>query len=81
MWWRDYYATKNFNVPAFHHHLTKVFSSVQDKVKKGLSTHIKKVQAFQKYFETAYKPDDLSQTVCKAAVTLKEKFTREKWNF
>lgn len=60
--------------------LTKAFTFVQEKVKKGISTHIKEIQAFQNYFETAYRPDDLSQTVYDATLTLKEKFTK-KWNF
>ncbi|XP_050874941.1 uncharacterized protein LOC127078535 [Lathyrus oleraceus] len=40
--WCDYYATNFFNVPAFHRHLTKAFSSVQDKVKKVVRVPPKK---------------------------------------
>lgn len=78
IWWRDYYEIDFFNVHAFHHHhLTKAFTVVQDKVKKGILTHIKEIQGFQKYFETAYIPDDLSQIVRESAITLKEKFMKK----
>lgn len=50
---------------------------MQKKVKKGTSTHIKEIQALQKYFETVYRHDDLSRTVCGAAVTLKETFIKK----
>lgn len=58
-WWRSYYSTKMFDVPAFTQHLTTIFAFVQDRSKKGISTHIKEIQAFQKYFETAYRLDEL----------------------
>lgn len=50
---------------------------MQEKIKKGKFTHIKEIQAFQKYFETAYTPNDLGRTICQAVVTLKEKFTEK----
>lgn len=54
-----------------------MFAFVQDKVKKGISTHVKEIKAFQNYFETAYRPDELSRTVHDAENTLKEKFTKK----
>jgi hypothetical protein len=50
---------------------------VHDKANKGTSTHVKEIQAFQKYFETAYRPDDLSRTIREAASTLIEKFIKK----
>jgi hypothetical protein len=50
---------------------------VQEKTKKGTYTLIKEIQAFQNYFETAYRPDDLSRTIREAAVTLKENFSKK----
>lgn len=47
---------------------------MQDKPKKGISTHVKEIQAFEKYFETAHILDYLSRTIREAAITLKEKF-------
>lgn len=40
-----------FDVASFTQHITNVFTSVQEKTKKGTSDHIKEIQAFQKYFE------------------------------
>lgn len=42
--------------------------------KKGITTHIKEIRAFQKYFEASYRPDDLSRTICEATFILKDKF-------
>ena len=53
---------------------------MQEKTRKGTYTLIKEIQAFQNYFETAYRPDDLSRTIREAAVTLKEKFTKKMKN-
>lgn len=66
-----------FDVSVFTQYLTNTFASVQDKYKKGTQTHIKEIQAFQKYFENAYIPDDLSRAIREAAVTLREKFTKK----
>lgn len=42
-----------------------------------MSTYIKKIQTFQKYFETVFRLGDLSQAICEAACTLKENFTKK----
>lgn len=76
-WWRSYYSTKMFDVLAFNKHLTTAFASIQERSKKGISTHIKEIQVFQKYFETAYIPDDLCRTIHEATITLREKFTKK----
>lgn len=47
-------------------HITDAFASIQDQHKKGITTHIKEIRAFQKYFETSYRPDDLSRTIHEA---------------
>ena len=57
--------------------LSKLFLMCRIRLKKVFRSHIKEIQAFQKYFETAYRPGDLSRTVREAAVTLKEKFTKK----
>ena len=59
-WWKDYYSTRFFDVTTFTTHLTNAFAFVQDRTKKGIQRHIKEIQKFQKYFETVYRPDDLS---------------------
>ncbi|KAI5442394.1 hypothetical protein KIW84_011460 [Lathyrus oleraceus] len=76
-WWKDYYSNKFFDVAAFATHLTNAFAFVQDRTKKGIQRHIKEIQKFQKYFETAYRPDDLSRTICEAAAELKRKLTEK----
>lgn len=76
-WWHKYYSKEFLGVEGFTKHLTRAFSFVQDKIKKGKFTHIKEIQAFQKYFETTYRPNDLGRTIREAAVTLKEKFTKK----
>ena len=45
--------------------------------RKVFRPQIKEIQAFQKYFDTAYRPDDLRRTIHEAAVTLREKFTNK----
>lgn len=50
---------------------------MKERTKKGTYTLIKEIQAFQNYFETSYKPDDISRTICKATVTLKEFFSKK----
>ncbi|XP_058768267.1 uncharacterized protein LOC131641989 [Vicia villosa] len=74
-WWSDYYTTQIYDVEGLTRELTEAFTAVQDKFHKGTSTHIKEIQAFQKFFETIYRPDDLSRTVREAAVILREKFS------
>src|SRR3954468_23280154 len=74
-WWSDYYKAHIYDVEGLTRELTKAFTAVQDKFRKGTSTHIKEIQAFQKFFETIYRPDDLSRTVREVAVTLREKFS------
>lgn len=76
-WWRNYYTEEVFDVHAFTQHLTKAFTFVQDKSKKGISNHIREIQAFQKYFEISYRPNYLSQTIHEAVVTLKEQFSKK----
>lgn len=76
-WWKDYYSNRFFDVAAFTTQLTNAFSFVQDRTKKGIQRHIKEIQKFQKYFETEYKPNDLSRTIREAAVTLKHKLTEK----
>ena len=77
-WWNEYYTEEFYEVPSFIQHIDKAFLSVQERTKKCTHTLIKEIQAFQIYFETAYKPDDLSRTIREADVTLKEKLQR-KW--
>lgn len=61
------------NVATLTQQLTDAFSVLQQKFKKGKAKHIKGIQAFQKYFEIVYDPNDLSLTIREIAVTLKEK--------
>lgn len=72
--WRQYYSKEFLEVEGFRKHLAHAFSTFQVKVKKGRYTHIREVQAFQQYFKTAYRPNDLRRTICEAGVTLKNKF-------
>ena len=66
-----------FNTTQISKRLTKAFSFVQENIQKGKFTHIKEIQAFQRYFETVYDPTNISRTVFDAAKTLKEKFTKK----
>src|SRR3954469_6995730 len=63
-----------FDAESLTRELTEAFDDEQEKFYKGTSTHIKEIQAFQKFFETIYRPDDLSLTIREAAVILREKF-------
>lgn len=45
------------DVPDFAKH----FASAQERFKKGTFAHINEIHAVQKYFETTYMPDDLSE--------------------
>ncbi|XP_058755341.1 uncharacterized protein LOC131628527 [Vicia villosa] len=74
-WWTDYYTMQIFDAESLTRELTEAFADVQENFRKGTSTHIKEIQAFQKFFETIYRPDDLSRTVREAAVILREKFS------
>lgn len=59
--------------------LLKIFYLCRKKSRKVL-THTKEIQAFQNYFETAYRPDDLSRTIRETVVTLKEKISKKMEN-
>lgn len=74
-WWKHYYSMEFLDVKGFKHQLTIAFSTLQVKKYKGRYTHIREVHAFQKYFETVYRPNNLLLTICEAARTLREKLT------
>ena len=74
-WWQEHYVPNIFGVTDLNNHITKVFSSMQDKGKKCMHRHIKEIREFQKYFETVYNPTDLGRTIRDASLILKEKFT------
>lgn len=74
-WWKNYYLTEFLDIEGFKQQLTIAFSTLQVKKYKGRYTHIREVQAFHKYFETVYRPNNLHLTICEAARTLREKFT------
>src|SRR3954469_2423995 len=74
-WWIEYYSTQIFDAESLTRELTKAFADVQENFHKGTSTHIKEIQAFRKFFESIYRPDDLSRTVREAVVILREKFS------
>lgn len=60
------------------YYLTEAFSSLKTKFKKkGGGTHIKEIQAFQRYLKTLYNTNKLSQTIFDAAHTLKEKLVEK----
>jgi hypothetical protein len=46
---------------------------MQNRSKKSKGTHIREIQAFQKFFQTAYDPLHLKRTVHYAAQTLRDK--------
>ena len=76
-WWSKHYNEQFLDVVAFSLLIDQAFVDVQVKTKKSKFTHVKEIQAFQKYFETVYRPDDVSRTVREAAVTLKEKLLQK----
>lgn len=57
--------------------LLKFSSLCRKRIKKGTYTHIKEIQAFQNYFETSYRPDNLSRIIREAVFTLKEKISKK----
>ena len=72
-WWKAYHTREFSNVATLTRYLTNVFSSLQQKFNKGKAKHVKEIQAFHKYFEIVYNPNDLSRTIREVFVTLKEK--------
>lgn len=72
-WWKTYHAKEFMNVATLSKHLNDTYSSLQQKFKKGRDRHIKKIQAFYKYFEIVYDLDNLSRKIHETTVTLKEK--------
>lgn len=73
-WWRNYYTNEIFDVFSLTQYLIYDFTSIQDKCKKGITTLIKEIRAFQENFETSYRPDDFSRTIREEAFILKDKF-------
>lgn len=53
---------------------------MQENTRKGTYTLIKEIQAFQNYFETTYRPDDLIRTIRETFVTLKDFFSKKMEN-
>lgn len=72
-WWKYYYTNKFVDVITQSNHLTIDFLPLQTKIKKGTSTHILEIHAFQCSFEIVYDPRNLYLTIFEAATTLKEK--------
>lgn len=72
-WYRAYFAEELFGASFFSQHLTNAFSFMQMRFKKGREKHIKEIQSFLRYFETIYRPRNLSWTIHEAMVTLREK--------
>ena len=72
--WKAYHAKEFLNVATLTQYLIDALSSLPQKINKGRAKHVKEIQAFQKYFEIVYNPNDLSHwTIRKVVVTLKEK--------
>jgi len=69
-WWRDYYKRQSTRVDpdSLLPQLMLAFN-VQRKLKKNKGTHIREIQAFQKFFQTAYNPLHLKRTINYAAQT------------
>lgn len=63
IWWKNCYTNEIFDVLALTQPLTDAFTSIKYKRKKGITTYIKEIRAFQKYFEIVYRHDDLSRTI------------------
>jgi len=57
-WWQDYYKRQanRTNPDSLLPQLISAFDIVQNKSKKSKGTHIREIQAFQKYFQTVYDP-------------------------
>jgi hypothetical protein len=53
--------------------LILAFTTVQSRTKNNKGTHIREIQAFQKYFQTTCDPLHLKRTVNYAAQTLRDK--------
>jgi len=73
-WWRDYYKRQSTRVDpdSLLPQLMLAFN-VQRKLKKNKGTHIREIQSFQKFFQTAYDPLHLKRPVNYAAQTLRDK--------
>lgn len=74
-WWQDYYdcQSNRINPSPLLPQMILAFHAVQKNTKKNKGTHIREIQAFQKYFQTVYDPIHLSRTVNNAAQTLRDK--------
>jgi hypothetical protein len=65
--------TNRVNLDNLLPQLILAFNTVQSRTKKSKGTHIREIQAFQKYFQTAYDPLHLKRTINYAAQTLRDK--------
>jgi len=74
-WWQDYYKRQanQTNPDTLLLQLISAFDVVQNKLKKSKGTHIREIQAFQKYFQTIYDPLHLKRTVNYVVKTLMDK--------
>jgi len=74
-WWQDYYKRQasRVNPESLLPQLISAFDIVQNKVKKTKGTHIREIQAFQKFFQTVYDLLYPKRTVYYAARILKDK--------
>jgi len=74
-WWRNYYRRQSNRVDpdTLLPQLILAFHAVHKKSKKKKATHIREIQAFQKFFQNAYGPLHLKMTVHYAAQTLRDK--------
>jgi len=71
-WWQEYYRRQasRVNPDSLLPQLISSFIIVQKPSKKKKGTHIREIEAFQKFFQTVYDPLHLRQTVHYAAKTL-----------
>lgn len=74
-WWQKYFNALVGRMEDKQAQLTVAFTFLQAKPTRCEYTHIKQIQAFQKYFKVVYLPSNLRRNIEEAARELREKIT------
>lgn len=74
-WWQQYFNALVGALEEKQTQLTTAFTFLQAKPTRCKYTHIKQIQAFQKYFKVVYLSGNLRRTIEEAARELREKIT------
>jgi len=77
--WSNYQESIHIPLAQCRERMLKAFCSLQigDPARKTKGTHRREIEAFEKYFHTAYRPNNISLTISDAAKVLHEKISEK----